>query len=59
MFMAKSTNDETIMAMGETIADVWEELQFSWELTGSDFDDLEWFEVEPITVKRKCEFVIE
>jgi len=59
MFMAKSTNDETIMAMGETIADVWEELQFSWELTGSDFDDLEWFEVEAITVKRKCEFVIE
>jgi hypothetical protein len=59
MFMAKSINDDSIMAMGETIADVWEELQFSWELTGLDFDDLEWFEVEPITVKRKCEFVIE
>jgi len=59
MFMAKSFNDDQVTSIGDTIADVWEDLQFSFELTDADFDDLEWFEIEPITVKRKLEFVIE
>ena len=59
MFMAKSINDDQIFAMGDTIEDVWEDLQFSWELNDADFHDLEWFEVKPIQVKRKSEFVIE
>jgi hypothetical protein len=59
MFMAKSINDESIMSMGNSIEEVWQDLQFAFELTDDDFEDLEWFEVEPITVKRKLEFVIE
>lgn len=59
MFMAKSINDDSITSMGNSIEEVWQDLQFAFELTDDDFDDLEWFEVEPITVKRKCEFVIE
>lgn len=59
MFMAKSFNDDTIMAMGDSVEEVWQDLQFGFELTDDHFDDLEWFEIEPIKVKRKLEFVIE
>ena len=59
MFMAKSINGDDITAMGNSIDEVWQELQFGFELTDDDFIDLEWFKVEPITVKRKLEFVIE
>lgn len=59
MFMAKSINDDSIFSMGNSIEEVWQDLQFGFELTDDDFDDLEWFEVEPLTVKRKLEFVIE
>jgi hypothetical protein len=57
--MAKSAMDETIMSMGNSIEEVWQDLQFAFELKDDDFEDLEWFEVDPITVKRKLEFVIE
>jgi len=59
MFMAKSINGDDIMSMGNSIDEVWQDLQFGFELTDADFDDLEWFKVQPITVKRKLEFVIE
>lgn len=59
MFMAKSINDGDITAIGNSIEEVWQELQFGFELTDDDFIDLEWFEVKPIQVKRKLEFVIE
>lgn len=59
MFMAKSVTDETIMAIGDSITEVWEQLQFSFELTEHDFDDLEWFDIEPIKVRLKTELVIE
>ena len=59
MFMAKAINDDNITAMGNSIEEVWQDLQYTFELTDSDFSELEWFEVEPITVKRKLEFVIE
>ena len=59
MFMAKSINDETITSMGNSIEEVWQDLQFGFELKDDDFDDLEWFEIEPIKVTRKLEFVIE
>ena len=59
MFMAKSFNDEQVMAIGDTIAEVWEDLQFGFELTDAEFEDLQWFKIEPITVKLKTEFVIE
>lgn len=59
MYMAKSINDDTINSMGNSVEEVWQDLQFGFELTDDDFDDLEWFEVEPITVTRKLEFVIE
>jgi hypothetical protein len=59
MYMAKAMNDDNITAMGESVADVWEQLQFGFELTDNDFSELEWFEIEPIKVTRKLEFVIE
>ncbi len=59
MFMAKSINDDNITSMGNSIEEVWQDLQFAFELSDDEFDDLEWFEVDPITVKRKLEFVIE
>jgi len=59
MFMAKSINDDSITSMGNSVEEVWEDLQFGFELTDSDFDDLEWFKVQPIVIKRKLEFVIE
>ena len=59
MFMAKSINDNSITSMGNSIEEVWQDLQFGFELTDGDFEDLEWFEVEPIKVTRKMEFVIE
>jgi len=59
MFMAKSINDDSITSMGNSIEEVWQDLQFGFELTDGDFEDLEWFEVEPIKVTRKMEFVIE
>jgi hypothetical protein len=59
MFMAKSINDDTITSMGNSIEEVWQDLQFGFELTDGDFEDLEWFEIEPIKVTRKMEFVIE
>jgi len=59
MFMAKAINDDNITAMGNSIEEVWQDLQYTFELTDSDFSELEWFEIEPITVKRKLEFVIE
>ena len=59
MFMAKSTVDGDVTSMGNSIDEVWQDLQFGFELTDADFDDLEWFKVQPITVKRKLEFVIE
>ena len=59
MFMAKAFNDDTIMAMGETVEEVWQELQFGFELIDDHFDDLEWFRIEPIKVKRELKFVIE
>jgi hypothetical protein len=57
--MAKSANDDNISAMGDSIDEVWQDLQFTFELTDDEFEDLEWFEVEPIKVTRKLEFVIE
>ena len=57
--MAKSINDDSITSMGNSVDEVWQDLQFGFELTDADFDDLEWFEVEPIKVTRKLEFVIE
>lgn len=59
MFMAKAFNDDQITAMGETVEEVWQDLQFGFELTDDSFDDLEWFKVEPIKVKRELKFVIE
>jgi len=59
MYMAKSINDDNITSMGNSIEEIWQDLQFAFELTDDEFDDLEWFEIEPITVKRKLEFVIE
>jgi hypothetical protein len=59
MFMAKSINDDNVTSMGNSIEEVWQDLQFAFELTDADFDDLEWFEIEPIKVTRKMEFVIE
>ena len=59
MYMAKSANDDNISAMGDSIDEVWQDLQFTFELTDDEFEDLEWFEVEPIKVTRKLEFVIE
>jgi hypothetical protein len=59
MFMAKSINDDSITSMGNSIGEIWLDLCLGFELTDADFDDLEWFEIEPITVKRKLEFVIE
>jgi hypothetical protein len=59
MFMAKSINDDSITSMGNSIEEVWQDLQFGFEMTDGDFEDLEWFEVEPIKVTRKMEFVIE
>lgn len=59
MFMAKSAFDEQITSMGNSIEEVWQDLQFGFELTDADFDDLQWFKIEPITVKLKTEFVIE
>ena len=57
--MAKSINDDSITSMGNSIEEVWQDLQFAFELTDDDFSELEWFEVEPIEVTRKLEFVIE
>jgi len=57
--MAKAINDDNITAMGNSIEEVWQDLQYTFELTDSDFSELEWFEVEPIEVTRKLEFVIE
>jgi len=59
MYMAKSINDDTITSMGNSVEEVWQDLQFAFELTDDDFSELEWFEVEPIKVTRKMEFVIE
>jgi len=59
MYMAKAINDDNITAMGNSIEEVWQDLQYTFELTDSDFSELEWFEVEPIEVTRKLEFVIE
>jgi hypothetical protein len=59
MFMAKSINDDNVTSMGNSIEEVWQDLQFAFELTDADFEDLEWFEIEPIKVTRKMEFVIE
>jgi len=59
MYMAKSINDDNITSMGNSIEEVWQDLQFAFELTDGDFEDLEWFEIEPIKVTRKMEFVIE
>jgi len=59
MFMAKSIADDNVTSMGNSIEEVWQDLQFGFELTDGEFDDLEWFKIEPITVKRKLEFVIE
>jgi hypothetical protein len=57
--MAKSINDDNITSMGNSIEEIWQDLQFAFELTDDEFDDLEWFEIEPIKVARKMEFVIE
>jgi hypothetical protein len=57
--MAKSAMDDNITSMGNSIEEVWQDLQFAFELSDDEFDDLEWFEVEPIKVTRKLEFVIE
>ena len=38
MFMAKSINDETIMSIGNSIEEVWQDLQFGFELTDDDFE---------------------
>jgi hypothetical protein len=57
--MAKSINDDNITSMGNSIEEVWQDLQFAFELSDDEFDDLEWFEIEPIKVIRKLEFVIE
>jgi len=59
MYMAKSAMDDNITSMGNSIEEVWQDLQFAFELSDDEFDDLEWFEVEPIEVTRKLEFVIE
>ena len=59
MYMAKSINDDNITSMGNSIEEVWQDLQFAFELSDDEFDDLEWFEIEPIKVTRKLEFVIE
>jgi hypothetical protein len=59
MFMAKSINDDSITSMGNSIEEVWQDLQFGFELTDGDFEDLEWFKIEPIKVTRKLEFIIE
>ena len=59
MYMAKSINDDNITSMGNSIEEIWQDLQFAFELTDDEFDDLEWFEIEPIKVARKMEFVIE
>ena len=59
MYMAKSINDDNVTSMGNSIEEVWQDLQFGFELTDADFEDLEWFEIEPIKVTRKMEFVIE
>ena len=59
MFMAKYLNDDNITAMGDSIEEVWQDLQFGFELTDAEFDDLEWFKVEPITIKRELKYVIE
>ena len=59
MYMAKSINDDNITSMGNSIEEVWQDLQFAFELSDDEFDDLEWFEIEPIKVIRKLEFVIE
>jgi len=59
MYMAKSAMDDNITSMGNSIEEIWQDLQFAFELTDDDFEDLEWFEVEPIEVTRKMEFVIE
>jgi len=59
MYMAKSAMDDNITSMGNSIEEVWQDLQFAFELSDDEFDDLEWFEIEPIKVTRKMEFVIE